>query len=230
MKTGKIHIAVVEDDDTIRSLLTENLRTANFAVSAYFTAEQFERKHDESQDLLLLDIMLPGKSGLTLLKELRTAGRRIPVILITASDSEAHKNLAFDMGAIDYIVKPFRTKHLIQKIENLLSQFKATARSTKTSVSVGEASFEPALSMVLRGNKEAILTPSEAKTLIFFLENSNRVISREELQKAIGGESAQQSSRNLDNYILKFRRLFERDAKAPEYFITIPRKGYALKR
>lgn len=230
MNRGK-HIAIVEDDDSIRELLAENLKKAGYRVSAFFTAEQFERKLDGGYNLLLLDIMLPGKNGLQLLKEIRSLGETFPVILVTASETEAHIDTALSAGAIDYIVKPFNLKHLLLKIENLFEQIGTPAPGERhDAYTIGAGKFDRELQIVLRDKKEHKLTPSEAATLTYFIENPNRIISREELQEHISAEARAISSRNLDNYILKFRKLFEIDPKDPVIFVTIPRKGYALKR
>jgi len=223
------HIAIVEDDDNIRELVAENLKKAGYRVSAFFTAEQFERKH-EGYDLLLLDIMLPGKNGLSLLKDLRAQGFSTPVVLVTASEQESHIDTALGQGAIDYIVKPFNLKHLLMKIENLFDQFKsAGSADSDDSYAIGVGRFDPELNTVIRDKQEFKLTPSEAATLGYFIKNPNRIISREELQEQTSTDSKTVSSRNLDNYILKFRKLFEVDPKDPVLFVTIPRKGYALK-
>lgn len=231
MSNRSKHIAIVEDDDNIRELLAENLRRAGYQVSAFFTAEQFERKADAGYSMLLLDIMLPGKSGIALLRDIRAKGADFPVILLTASEQEAHMDAAFSSGAIDYIIKPFNLKHLLQKIENLFDQLKRPGTGQeKSDYTIGAGKFEPDLNLVVREKKEFKLTPAEAATLLYFIRNPNRIISREELQQSLGEDSTNLTSRNLDNYILKFRKLFENDPKAPAMFVTIPRKGYALKR
>ncbi|MBV6493118.1 MAG: Transcriptional regulatory protein OmpR [Turneriella sp.] len=225
------HIAIVEDDDTIRELLSEHLKEAGYRVSAFFSAEQLERKLDLDYNLLLLDIMLPGKSGLQLLKDIRAKGVDFPVILVTASEADAHIDAALSDGANDYIIKPFNLKHLLLKIENLFHQIDATLKADSSEIyTVGAGKYEVELQVVVRDKKEYKLTPSEATTLLYFLENSNRIISREELQEHIGAHAKNISSRNLDNYILKFRKLFEFNPKEPTFFVTIPRKGYALKK
>ena len=225
------HIAIVEDDDNIRELLAENLKHAGYHVSAFFTAEQFERKKDTDYDMLLLDIMLPGKSGLSLLKEIRASGRTMPVILVTASEQNTHMDTAFGAGAIDYIVKPFNLQHLLLKIQNLFDQFQAPpAPGGSKDFIIGAGKFDPALNVAVRDRQEYKLTPSEVATLLYFVKNPNRIITREELQSQNADDAKSMSSRNLDNYILKFRKIFEIDPKVPEIFVTIPRKGYALKR
>ena len=225
------HIAIVEDDDNIRELLAENLKRAGYHVSAFFTAEQFERKKDADYDMLLLDIMLPGKSGLSLLKEIRASGRTMPVILVTASEQNTHMDTAFGAGAIDYVVKPFNLQHLLLKIQNLFDQFQAQpAPGANKDFIIGAGKFDPALNVAVRDRQEYKLTPSEVATLLYFVKNPNRIITREELQSQNADDAKSMSSRNLDNYILKFRKIFEIDPKIPEIFVTIPRKGYALKR
>lgn len=223
------HIAIVEDDDNIRELLAENLRRAGYRVSAFFSAEQFERKADLGYQMLLLDIMLPGKSGLVLLKNLQAQELKFPVILLTASEQDAHIDAAFGAGAIDYIIKPFNLKHLLQKIENLFEQLAPPNTDSHGDIAIGVGKFRAGLNMVIREKKEYKLTPAEAATLRYFIQNPNRIISREELQKSLHDTESKLTSRNLDNYVLKFRKLFEPDPKSPVFFITIPRKGYALK-
>lgn len=231
MSRKEKHIAIVEDDDNIRDLVAEQLKRAGYRVSAYFTAEQFERKIDGGYDLLLLDIMLPGKNGLALLSDLRAQGRSFPVILVTASEQEAHIDTALAAGAIDYITKPFNLKHLLLKIENLFAQLSAVNMAEKKDIyDIGAGRFDGELNIVVRDHEEHKLTPSEANTLKYFIHNPNRIITREELQGQMAGEVRALSSRNLDNYVLKFRKLFEIDPKEPVLFVTIPRKGYALKR
>lgn len=225
------HIAIVEDDDNIRELLAENLKHAGYHVSAYFTAEQFERKKDTDYDMLLLDIMLPGKNGLALLKEIRASGRTMPVILVTASEQNTHMDTAFGAGAIDYVVKPFNLQHLLLKIQNLFDQFQAQPTPGEArEFMIGAGKFDPGLNIATRDRQEYKLTPSEVATLLYFVKNPNRIITREELQSQNSADAKSMSSRNLDNYILKFRKIFEIDPKLPEIFVTIPRKGYALKR
>ena len=231
MNRKRKHIAIVEDDDSIRELLAENLTRAVYQVSAFFSAEQFERKSDAGFNLLLLDIMLPGKNGLALLKDLKASNHMLPVILLTASEQESHTDQAFSSGAIDYIIKPFNLNHLLLKIENLFEQLRnADTASVQTDYQIGAGRFDPQLNTVVRDKIEHKLTPSETATLLFFVENPNRIISREELQSALSATTKNLTSRNLDNYILKFRKLFEPAPKEPVYFVTIPRKGYALKR
>jgi DNA-binding response OmpR family regulator len=230
MSNRNKHIAIVEDDDNIRELLAENLRRAGYQVSAFFTAEQFERKSDIGYHMLLLDIMLPGKSGITLLKDLKAQGLDFPVILLTASEQGAHVDAAYGSGAIDYIIKPFNLKHLLQKIENLFDQFKPVGPGeNRSGYVIGVGRFLPELNIVVREKKEYKLTPAEAATLLYFINNPNRIISREELQASLGDGNSSFTSRNLDNYVLKFRKLFEANPKSPVLFVTIPRKGYALK-
>lgn len=231
MSNRRKHIAIIEDDDNIRELLAENLRHAGYQVSAFFTAEQFERKSDAGYHMLLLDIMLPGKSGIVLLKELKLRGLDYPVLLLTASEQETHVDAAFGSGAIDYIIKPFNLKHLLQKVENLFEQLKSAGTGeNRSDYAIGAGRFEPELNLVIRDRKEHKLTPAEAATLLYFIRNPNRIISREELQASLGDDNKSLTSRNLDNYVLKFRKLFETDPKSPLLFVTIPRKGYALKR
>ncbi|MES0488843.1 MAG: response regulator transcription factor [Leptospirales bacterium] len=226
----KAYIALVEDDDTIRELLTLNLQNAGFDVDSFFSIEQLERKTKAAEyDLLILDIMLPGMNGLNYAKKLREESQNVPILFISALGQEDKIRMAYEAGAIDYIVKPFEIEHLLLKIRNLLFLFIRRASAPLPS-KVGMATIDWELMQVNKEDSTHILTPKEAKILIYFFENPNKVISRQELMDNVWGENVYVTSRNIDNFLVKFRKWFEKDPANPVLFITYPKKGYAFKK
>jgi len=220
------HIAIVEDDDSVRELLATEIKTEGYRVSTFFSAEQFEKKLSAAYDLLLLDLMLPGKSGLELLKEMQHNKIMIPVIMLTAIGQENLIEKAYKFGVIDYVVKPFKLKTLIPKINNLLERLESKA--TKNEPMIGNAKINFEFNKVIQGRNETILTAAETQVLEFLYKNPNRVITREELRKLHIDQNINHKSRIIDNYMLKFRKIFEQNPRRPEFFITVHKKGYAL--
>ena len=222
-------IALIEDDDSIRELLAINLQNEGFRIDSFFSTEQLDRKKDaEFYDLIILDIMLPGENGLTYAKKLQEKDKSVPILFISALGQEDKIKFAYEVGAIDYIVKPFEMDNLLLKVKNLLYHF-IKRHSAPMPNRVGEALIDWDLMQVKTGESTHVLTPKEAEVLVYFLENPNKVVSRDELIKNIWGENIYVTSRNIDNFLVKFRKWFEKDPGEPKLFITYPKKGYAYK-
>ena len=225
----RAQIALVEDDDSIRELITLNLQNEGFGIDSFFSVEQLDRKGDlHTYDLLLLDIMLPGMNGLNFAQKLRSEERHIPVLFISALGQEDKIKTAYESGAIDYIVKPFEIDHLLFKIKNLLYHF-VKRHEAPLPQKLGEASIDWDLMQVEKEGKIQTLTPKEGEVLIHFLQNPNKVITRDELIENVWGGDVYVTSRNIDNFLVKFRKWFEKDPAHPEIFITYPKKGYAYR-
>ncbi len=225
----RAQIAVVEDDDSIRELLTLNLQNEGFGVDACFSVEQLERKSDTLvYDLLILDVMLPGDSGLTFAHKLREKNINIPILFISALGRQDKIESAYEAGAIDYIVKPFEISHLLAKVKNLLFHFVKRHEAPLTN-KVGRAIIDWDLLQVQSGDETHILTPKEAAVLVYFLKNPNKVVPRQQLIEKIWGDDVYVTSRSIDNFLVKFRKWFEEDPAEPRLFITFPKKGYAYR-
>ena len=228
-QNARARIALVEDDDSIRELITLNLQNEGFGVDSFFSAEQLDRKGDvQNYDLLLLDIMLPGMNGLNFAQKLREEEKHIPVLFISALGQDEKIKTAYESGAIDYIVKPFEIEHLLMKIKNLLYHF-VKRHEAPLPEKLGEASIDWDLMQVIKNGKNQTLTPKEAEVLTYFLQNPNKVVSRDELIKNVWGGDVYVTSRNIDNFLVKFRKWFETEPSHPSIFITYPKKGYAYR-
>ena len=224
---NKAYIALVEDDDSIRELLSINLQGIGFRVDSFFSTEQMVRKSETLQyDLIILDIMLPGENGLKFAQNLHKQELNIPILFISALGHEEKIKQAYLAGAIDYIVKPFEINQILMKIQNLLFYF-IKRHSAPLPSKIGEAYIDWDLMKVVKDNEEVILTPKEAKVLIHFVENPNQIIERKKLIEIVWGKDIYVTGRNVDNFLVKFRKWFEVDAANPKIFITYPKKGYA---
>ncbi len=199
-------IYFVEDDDNIRKLVCYALGREGFDVRDFPAADEFRsalNSGTEAPQLVLLDIMLPGEDGLSLLKWLRSssAGRDIPVIMLTAKSSEFDKVTGLDMGADDYIAKPFGMTELVSRIRAVLRRCE---KSALVQYSVGGLYVDPAKHIIRVNGSDVSLSYKEYLLLLTLLEAEGRVVSRDELLSKVWGEFYEES-RTLDVHIRKLR-------------------------
>jgi DNA-binding response OmpR family regulator len=232
MKNEKnAHILVVEDEDKIRTALVDFLEFKGFKVSAAADGLEAERAAANKRfDLILLDLMLPKISGEQLCTKWRQQGLQTPVIMVTAKGQEKEKIAGLDMGADDYITKPF-------SLEELLSRINAVLRRTVPGRTVGKsfnfADWQVDISALkLNKNKKEIeITKREAQIIQFFAENPNRVISREELYEKIWDDQFSDfGTRTVDMHIAKLRSKIETDHNKPEIIKTVRGAGYVYEK
>ncbi len=223
----KASILVVEDEEKIRAALTDFLEFHGFRVTEALDGLEAERAVAEGQfDLILLDLMLPKISGEQLCQKWRCEGLQTPIIMLTAKGQEKEKVTGLNLGADDYITKPF-------SLEELLARISAVLRRTDPARAVGQA-FEfadlavnvPALKVGRKG-KQIDISKREAALIQYFAANPNRVISREELYKAVWNDTMTElGTRTVDMHIAKLRSKIERDAANPQIIKTVRGAGY----
>lgn len=209
-----------------------NLRSEGYDVAVFADAESAQEalSREPRFDLILLDRMLPGKEGLAFLSELRAAGRDIPVLLLTARDSQEDIVEGLDSGADDYLAKPFDLNILLARVRSLLRR--RTGREPVTApdeARIGDAGeiridFNT-LTAVIRGETRR-LTYKEAEILKLLWERRNQVVTREELLQKIWGVEGYIQSRTVDNHIVQLRKLLEQDPKKPRFILSIHGTGY----
>jgi len=223
----KANILVVEDEREIRTALIDFLEFQGFDVEHAVDGLQAERiVSDKRFDLILLDLMLPKVSGEQLCTRWRQRGLQTPIIMLTAKGQEKEKIAGLDLGADDYITKPF-------SLEELLARIKAVLRRTDPARAVGQtfkfADLDvniPAL-VVKRNNEEIEISKREAQIIQFFAANPNRVISREELYENVWGEEMSElGTRTTDMHIAKLRSKIEKNTSEPEIIQTVRGVGY----
>lgn len=198
-------IYLVEDDDNIRKLVMYALTKEGFEVTGFSSPKEFwENVHVKTPELILLDIMLPEEDGLSILKKMKedAVTEHIPIIMLTAKNSEFDKVTGLDMGADDYIAKPFGTMELISRVRAVIRRYDKT--QSKKVFRLGELHVEPAKHIILVSGKEIPLSYKEYQLLMVLLEAEGNVVDRDTLLTKIWGEYYTES-RTLDVHIHKLR-------------------------
>jgi DNA-binding response OmpR family regulator len=219
-------ILVVEDEPGIALGLEDDLRLEGWDVELVgdgLAASQRAREHPF--DLILLDVMLPGKDGFEVCRELRKAGVQTPIIMMTAKAQEAEKVLGLDLGADDYVTKPFSPRELRARIRAALRRGATTPQSAEL-FRFGDIEVNAERCEVRRGGAVVETTATEFKLLSVFVRNRGRVLSRDRLLDQAWGEGTFLTDRVVDNHIVALRRKIEPDPAAPKYLVSVRGLGY----
>lgn len=225
-------IALVEDEDLIRNMIRIGLKKENFDVSVFADAELFlSSGSKKNYDVIILDIMLPGISGTETLKKIRKSGNNTPVLMVTAKGSIDYKTDAFLKGADDYLVKPFNMDELILRLNALIkrSQGKRVIPSSKK-YNLNGFIIDLESGECESNYGEERLSEKELKLISFFIANQGKILNRADILEEVWGMDVFPTPRTIDNFILKFRKMFETDRKDPKIFISIRNKGYSFRR
>jgi DNA-binding response OmpR family regulator len=219
----KQRILVVEDDLAILTGVSMNLKFEGYEVEqAQDGKTGLQKAIDLAPDLIVLDIMLPQMNGLEVMKELRSRGRETPVIVLSARGQEPDKILGLNLGADDYVVKPFGLQELLARIKAVLRR---KSRDVEPVV-FGDVKVDLAARTVSRAGEPVSLTAQELKLLIHFASNPGRTFSRDELLAAAWGYGYEGTTRTVDNFVSQLRGRFEQDPDEPRHFVTVRGQGY----
>ncbi|MCP4448633.1 MAG: response regulator transcription factor [Myxococcales bacterium] len=229
---SKTFILVAEDDTAIATGLAMNLELEGYRSLVVEDGVQASEvlNGDRAPDLVLLDIGMPRKDGLELLNELRAAGNKTPVIVLSARLSESDKVAALRLGADDYVTKPFALAELMARISAVLRRSQAAAQEIPppprpiAAHSFGEIRVDRTTRVVTRNDDEVALTHLEFELLCFFTDNPGRVLGRDRILSSVWGTSG--SRRTVDNFVAQLRSKLEVDPEAPKHFITVRGSGY----
>jgi two-component system alkaline phosphatase synthesis response regulator PhoP len=220
-------ILVVEDEPGIALGLEDDLTLEGYAVEVLHDgAAAARRARDEPFDLIVLDVMLPGKDGFEVCRELRRHGVRTPILMLTARTQESEKVLGFDVGADDYVTKPFSARELRARIAALLRR--SRPESTPPLVAIGDAVVDLSRAEIRRGGAVTPLTPLEFRLLQAFIRARGRILTREQLIADAWGPNTFVTDRVVDNHIGSLRRKIEPDAAEPRYLRNVRGLGYCL--
>ncbi len=220
-------IYLVEDEENIRELVVYTLNASGFDARGFCCADEFyEALQKEKPQLALLDIMLPGEDGLSILRNLRADGKTksLPVILLTAKDTEYDKVIGLDAGADDYVSKPFGMMELVSRVRALLRRSGQSVQ-TEHNLQVGEIKLNREKHSVLVGEQVLTLTRKEFELLQFFLENPGLVFSRDHLLQQVWGYDYEGETRTVDVHIRSLRQKLGAEAARVE---TVRGIGYRL--
>lgn len=225
-------ILVVEDEVSIATLLKYNLEQAGFQVLlAHDGKEGLNKALSENPDLLILDLMLPILDGMEVCKELRSQKKNIPIIMLTARDDEFDKVLGLELGADDYMTKPFSPREVIARVKAVLRRFAPVSFIDETEQK--EIAYEYGTLKVFPDRFEAFLgeetlefTPKEFELLVYLLENKNRVLTRDQLLSAVWNYDFAGDTRIVDVHISHLREKIEENTRKPLFIKTIRGLGY----
>lgn len=224
-------ILVVEDDERLSSVLYKGLTGEGFSVTLAPDAEKgFELFQSIKFDLLLTDLVLPGEDGIELCKKIREESTAIPILMLTALGTTDNKLVGFDVGADDYLVKPFDFRELFARIKSLLRR-KMAGNDSSLQEELRYADLHVNLSQkkVFRSDKEILLTPKEFNLLVFLLRNPEQILSREEIAKEVWGLEFDTGTNFIDVYINYLRKKIDKPFET-QLIQTRPGMGFILQK
>ncbi|MCE3266407.1 MAG: DNA-binding response regulator [Solirubrobacterales bacterium] len=222
------HILVVDDEPSVRESVGYALEQEGFQVTLAEDGEDAEGRLSGSEfDLLVLDIMMPGKSGLDICREVR-ARSAVPIILLTAKDAEVDKVVGLEVGADDYMTKPFSVRELLGRVRAQLRrrELDRTNGSEGTAIETGPVTIDLARHLVSVRGEPINLTRSEFQVLRLLTENPGQVFSRKEIMEELWQTEFRGDVRACDVHISNLRQKLERDPQKPELVLTVRRVGY----
>ena len=219
-------VLVVDDEPSLVTLLTYNLKKSGFdVVSATDGPSAITTLAEQPIDIILLDVMLPGKSGVEVTRELRAEKNRIPIIMLTALDEEVDKILGLEIGADDYVTKPFSPREVIARVRAVLRRFDVTTPENKSenkTKQFGNIKIDFDKMVVQRDGEVIKLTPKEYELLAYMAEREGRVLSRETILHGVWGyEFTGPDTRMVDMHLSHLRDKIENDPKHPAHLKTV---------
>jgi two-component system, OmpR family, response regulator RegX3 len=223
-------ILVVEDEPTLRETLAEALEADGFrTVQAGDGRAALERFHSEQPDLVLLDLMLPELSGLEVTRRIR-AESSVPIVMLTARDAEVDKVVGLELGADDYVTKPFSSRELSARIRAVLRRGELGAPPMPPMVELGDVTVDLAGHRVLRDGSEVPMKPKVFDLLAFLLRHPGQVVSRDQLLEQVWGYDYPGETRTVDVHVHWLRSAIEASPAVPTLIQTVRGVGYVLRR
>jgi two-component system alkaline phosphatase synthesis response regulator PhoP len=215
----------VDDEPAIVRGLEDNLRFEGYqTVSATNGEDGLARALSEAPDLVLLDIMMPKMSGWDVCRELRRRGVDVPVIMLTARGAEVDRVLGLELGADDYVTKPFSLRELLARVRAVLRR--PGPRQKFEEFAFGDVRIRLRGRQVFRAGREVRLTRKEFDLLVFLVEHRGEVVTRERLLDEVWGYERFPTTRTVDTHVLRLRRKFEADPDRPAWILTVHGQGY----
>ena len=222
-------ILLIEDEPEMQRGLKDNLEFEGYKIDVVGDGKEGLKKMiNRTYDLVLLDVMLPGMSGFDVCKRAREKGVRAPIIMLTAKGEEVDKVLGLELGADDYITKPFSLRELLARIKAVLRRKGSGAAEDSDKTKIGKIEIDFATYTVTKKGKSVEMTPKECEILRFLWLHKNQVVSRDALLTNVWGYDESISSRTVDNFILKLRQKVEASPSKPQHIVTMHGSGYKL--
>ncbi|MCS7037077.1 MAG: response regulator transcription factor [Saprospiraceae bacterium] len=223
-----MRILLVEDEKSLREGLQLNLELEGYEVVSTGNGRQaLELSANQRFDLLLLDVMLPEVDGFSIAEQVRLKNADVPILMLTAKDLAQDRITGLKRGADDYVTKPFHLEELLLRVSKLLRRSQRAQGEAPDTYSFGEntVNFSTFEAVNWRGER-FILTKMEALLLKLFVERKGEVVSRQQILQSVWGYDVYPTTRTVDNFILAFRKYFERDPRHPQFFHSVRGVGY----
>lgn len=223
-------ILIIEDDPAIRTGLNETFTAEGYSVIEADTGTKgFEIASKDNFDLIVLDLILPGKDGIEICKDLRSDGVKTPIIMVTSRKEEIDKILGLEIGADDYVTKPFSIRELIARVKALIR------RSTYEPGDIEQVAFanlkiDFKKQEMFKGLNSVKLSSTEYRILHYFIDHEGQVISRDKFLDEVWGYDSYPTTRTVDNYILSLRKKIEDDPANPKHLLTVHKVGYKFQK
>jgi len=215
----------VEDEPDMRRGLEDNLQFEGYAtVSTSNGLEGLRLARQDKFDLIILDLMLPGMDGLDLCRQLKREGSSTPIIMLTAKGSESDRVMGLEVGADDYITKPFSLRELLARVKAILRR--SGALSSLSEFQFDDIYLHFGRYEATKGGRPLQLSPREFEILRLLAEHRGEIVTRERFLEEVWGYESAPSTRTVDNHIAKLRQKIEADPDNPKYIITVHRMGY----
>lgn len=222
-----MRILLVEDEESIRDIVKLNLELENFEVVTTGNGrEAIKMFHEQHFDLLVLDVMLPEIDGFQICEQVRLTNMEVPIIFLTAKDTAPDRITGLKMGADDYLTKPFNLEELLLRVNNLIKRSSKAPGNTPEIYSFGENEINFRTYEAKSVSGELNLTKKEAMLLKLLIDRKNEVVSRQQILQSVWGYDVYPSTRTIDNFILSFRKYFEKDPRNPKFFHSVRGVGY----
>ncbi len=227
---SKANILLVEDEENLHEALKLNLELEQYEItSAHNGKEALKAVKEEYFDLIILDIMIPLIDGITVAETIRLQNNDVPILILSAKNSSADKVLGLKKGADDYMTKPFNLEELLLRVDKLIQKNKKIQDKENVGdiYEFGNNHIDFKAQVATTYNKKTIeLSKKEAMLLKLLIENKNEVVTREKILQAVWGYNVFPTTRTIDNFILSFRKYFEKDSRNPKFFHSVRGVGY----
>ena len=229
-KETKASLLLVEDEENLHLSLKLNLELEGYEVTSAFTGnDALKAVNDEYFDLIIMDVMLPGMDGISVTEAIRVKQNEVPILILSAKNDSESRILGLKKGADDYLTKPFNTEELLLRIEKLITKNKKLL----VKENVGDTfafdgniiDFKAQIASTFNGSKIE-LSKKEIMLLKLLIENRGDVVTREKILQMVWGYNVYPNTRTIDNFILSFRKYFERESHNPVHFYSVRGMGY----
>ncbi|HXP11634.1 MAG TPA: response regulator transcription factor [Acidobacteriaceae bacterium] len=219
-------ILVVEDEPAMVAGLRDNFEFEGYEViTAQDGVEGLERALEESPDLVVLDVMMPRMSGLEVCKQLRAKRASLPIIMLTARGQEIDKVVGLELGADDYVTKPFSIRELLARVKSVLRRTAALPKD-KEQHSFSDVEVDLRRCRVVRSGKALDISSKEFDLLKYFICHPGETLSRDRLLEDVWGYENYPTTRTVDTHLVRLRQKLEPDPEQPQYFLTVHGTGY----